>query len=443
MGLESSLVSLGDGTLPASFDGLKSQVDIKWIESALATHGVATIRKRKLPAEQVAWLVIGMGLYRDLPIENVVRRLDLVLPGENGEPQKVGKGAICTARARVGADPLRTLFQITAKHWGSKSADHYRWRDLRVLGADGVVLRVPDSPENREEFHLPGSARRSAGYPQIRGVGLLDLRSRKLVDFDFADCKTGELTLAGPLLERVPEHSVTVLDRLYIDYHLLHRIAFGGEQRHWLVRARKNLKWKVIRRLGRGDELVEITFSPAVRRAHPELPETFQARVIRYHRKGFRPRVLITSLLDPKQYPATEIADLYCERWELELSYDEIKTHTLEREEAIRSKTPEGVRQEIWGLLIAYNLVRHEMECIALDRGVAPRRISFMHSLRVIRDVFYLAATVSPGSLPKMVKKIRPEVGAIILPERRTHRRYARHVKIKMSGYLRNDGHPA
>jgi hypothetical protein len=343
----------------------------------------------------------------------------------------------------VGADPLRTLFGVTAEHWGLESADRYRWRGLLVLGADGVVLRVPDSSENREEFHLPGSARRSAGYPQIRGVGLLDLRSRKLVDFDFADCKTGELTLASPLLERVPEHSVTVVDRLYADYLLLHGIHSKGEQRHWLLRAKKNLKWKVLRQLGRGDELVEVTFSPALRRKHPELPETFQARVIRYHRKGFRPRVLITSLLDPEQYPATEIADLYCERWELELAYDELKTHTLDREEAIRSKTPDGVRQEIWGLLIAYNLVRHEMEGVALERGVAPRRISFLYSLRVIRDVFYWAATARPGSLPKMVKKMHLDVGKLILPERRNQRRYPRHVKIKMSGYLRNDGHPA
>lgn len=443
MALTSSLVSLGDGTLPASFEGLKSKVDIGWIESVLAMHGVASIRKRKLPAAHVAWLAIGMGLYRDLPIEDVVSRLDLVLPGKNGEPQTVGKGAICTARARVGADPLRQLFQVTAEHWGSESADGCRWRGLMVLGGDGVVLRVPDSPENREEFQLPGSARRSAGYPQIRGVGLLDLRSRKLVDFDFADCKTGELTLAGPLLERVPAHSVTVLDRLYADYLLLHGIHSKGEQRHWLLRAKRNLKWKMIRRLGRGDELVEVAFPPALRREHPDLPETFRARVIRHRRKGFRPRVLMTSLLDPERYPATEIADLYFERWELELAYDEIKTHTLEREEAIRSRTPDGVRQEIWGLLIAYNLVRHEMEGVALARGVAPRRISFLYSLRVIREVFYWAATTSPGSVPKMVKKMHLAVGKLILPERRTHRRYPRHVKIKMSGYLRNDGHPA
>ncbi|MBI5881881.1 MAG: IS4 family transposase [Elusimicrobia bacterium] len=384
-----------------------------------------------------------MGLYRDLPIENVVRRLDLVLPGEDGEPQTVGKGAICTARARVGAEPLRTLFGVTAERWGLESADRYRWHGLVVLGGDGVTLRVPDSPENREEFHLPGSARRSAGYPQIRGVGLMDLRSRKLVDFDFADCKTGELTLAGPLLARVPDHSVSVLDRLYVDYCLLHGIRSLGERRHWLLRARKNLKWKVIQRLGRGDDLVEVTISYAARRKHPELPKTFLARVIRYHRKGFRRRTLLTSLLDPKQYPAAEIADLYCERWELELAYDEIKTHTLDREEAIRSKTPDGVRQEVWGLLIAYNLVRHEMECVALERGVAPRRISFLYSLRVIRDVFYWAAMASPGSLPKMVKRMRLDVGKLLLPERRTDRRYPRHVKIKMSGYLRNDGHPA
>ncbi|MBI5883257.1 MAG: transposase domain-containing protein, partial [Elusimicrobia bacterium] len=90
MGLASSLVSLGDGTLPASFEGLKSQVDTEWIELAAATHGVAIFSKRKLPVQEVVWLAIGMGLYRDLPIENVVRRLDLVLPGEDGEPQTVG-----------------------------------------------------------------------------------------------------------------------------------------------------------------------------------------------------------------------------------------------------------------------------------------------------------------------------------------------------------------
>lgn len=443
MGLASSLVSLGDGTLPASFEGLKSQVDIEWIQSALARHGVATVRKRKLTAEQVVWLVVGMSLYRDRPIPEIVRRLDLVLPGPNGERQDIAKGAITPARDRVGLEPLRELFQTTARHWALASAERHRWRGLAVLGADGTVLRVPDSRENREKFGLPGSKRRSAGYPQIRAVGVMALRSHLLLDFDFAGCRTGEVTLAAPMLARVPSRSLTLLDRGFVSYFLLHQIRSGGEDRHWLVRARKGLKWRVVKSLGRGDSLVEITLSYRARREHPELPEKFLARAVRYRRKGFRPQVLLTSLLDAEKYPAAEIAELYHERWELELGYDEIKTHTLENLEAIRSKSPERVAQEVWGLAVAYNLVRHEMEAVALEHDVPPRRISFRGALMLVRDLFMWAAVASPGSLPKMVKQMRVEMRHLILPPRRSERRYPRRVKIKMSSYLRNDEHPA
>lgn len=424
------------------YEGIK--VDIEWIKSALATQGVATVRNRKLPAEQVVWLAVGMGLYRDRPIPEIVQRMDLVLPDANGKRQGVSEGAITPARDRVGAGLLRELFQTTAKHWALASAERHRWRGLMVLGADGTSLRVPDSPENREAFGLPGSSRRSAGYPQIRAVGLMVLRSHLLLDFDFAGCrKAGEITLATPMLERVPSHSVTILDRGFVNYRLLHQIQSGGEQRHWLVRGKKNLKWTVIEKLGRGDILVEIECSPKLRRKHPELPRSFQARVVRYRRKGFRPQFLLTSLLDAQKYPVAEIAELYHERWELELGYDEIKTHALEREEAIRSKSPERVAQEVWGLATAYNLVRHEMEAVAADQGVPPSRISFRGSLRLIRDLFFWAEVAKPGKFPKMIREMRIEMRELVLPPRRSARRYPRRVKIKMSNYARNDEHPA
>lgn len=444
MGLASALVHLGDGTLPESFEGLKSKVDIAWIETALAAGDAATVRNRKISGEQVVWLAVGMGIYRDRPIAELVQRLDLVLPDANGKRQSVSPAAIPQARDRVGSEPLRALFETTARHWALSSAERHRWRGLMVLGADGMTLRVPDSEENREAFGLPGSgSRRSAGYPQIRAVGLMVLRSHLLLDFDFAGCKVGEITLASGMLPRIPEQSLTVLDRNFINYPLLHQIKMGGEQRHWLVRARKNSKWRVIERRSRVDELVEIEFSKQSRREHPELPKTFQARAVRYQRKGFKPQVVLTSLLDPKKYPAAEIAELYHERWELEIGYDEIKTHTLEREEAMRSKSAERVAQEVWGLAVAYNLVRHEMEAVAEDCGVAPRRISFRGSLRLIRDLFLWAEVASPGKLPKMIRDMRVEMRSLILPPRRSERRYPRHVKIKMSSYARNDGHPA
>ena len=442
MGLTSAFACLDDGVLPESFEGLKSRLDIEWIESALVTGGVATVRNRKLAAEQVVWLVVGMGLYRDRPIAELVQRLDLVLPDANGKRRNVSQGAIPPARDRVGADPLRELFRITSRHWALASAERHRWRGLMVLGADGTTLRVPDTEENREKFGLPGSSRRSAGYPQIRAVGLMVLRSHLLLDFDFAGYRTGEVTLAAPMLERAPSHSVTLLDRGFVNYRMLYQIRSAGEDRHWLVRGKKNLKWRIIRKLGRGDDLVEIEFSPALRKEHPELPRTFQARVVRYRRKGFRPQFLLTSLLDAQQYPAGEIAQLYHERWELELGYDEIKTHTLEREEAIRSKTPERVMQEVWGLGVAYNLIRHEMEVVAADQGVPPSRISFRGALRLIRDLYFWAEVSSPGKLPKMIRDMRIDLGKLVLPLRRSERRYPRHVKIKMSSYARNDAHP-
>lgn len=441
MVLGSSFAALGDGTLPASFEGLKSHIDLSWIQEALERCGVATVRRRKLPAEQVVWLVIGMALYRDRPIAELVDRLDLLWPGADGKKQDITNGGVISARNRVGADPLEELFHTTARHWALESADRLRWRGLRVLGADGTMMRVPDTAENREEFGLPASARRSAGYPQIRAVGLMVLRSHLLLDFTFAGCKTGEVPLACSLLERVPDHSLTILDRGFVHYFLWWMLRSMGEDRHWLVPTKKNLVWRVVKRMGRGDDLVEIAFSPALRQAHPELPETFLARAIRYRRKGFRSRVLLTSLLDPMSHPAAEIVELYHERWELEMGYDEIKTDMLERLETIRSESPERVKQEVWGLAVGYNLIRREMEAAASAWKVPPRRISFRWSLRLIRDLFMWASTASPGSLPKMLKKLRIDMEDFILPPRRSSRRYKRHVKIKMSNYARNDEH--
>lgn len=442
MGLSSSLIALGDGTLPASFEGLKSHVDVEWIQAALACKGVARVRRRKLPVDQVVWLVIGMALYRDRPLTEVVHRLNLVLPEGKGKSGQITTGAIPQARDRVGIEPLRALFETTAQHWARESADRHRWRGLMVLGADGSSLRIPDTLENRKDFHLPPSSRGTAGYPQARVAGLMVLRSHLLLDFDFSDCRTGEGPLAWPLIQRVPDESVTIMDRYYVDYGQLCELHRNGTDRHYLVRAKKNLKWRVLKRLGRWDDLVEITLPHKIRQAHPDWPSTFMARAIRYRRKGFRTRTLLTSLLDPHTYPATEIAELYHERWELELGYDEIKTHLLESEEAIRSKKPDRVRQEIWGLAIAYNLVRREMEAMAKEWDLPPRRISFRGSLMLMRDLFVWASTASPGSLPKMVKNFRLDLQQMILPPRRSERRYPRHVKIKMSGYARNRQHP-
>jgi len=435
MSLASSLVAIGDGTLPDSFEGLKSQFDASWIQSALQQTGVATLRKRKLPAEQVIWLVIGMALYRDRPIDDVVRGLDLVLPGEDGRQRRITKGAIPQARDRVGAEPLRELFLCTARAWALSSAERNRWRGLLVLGLDGTRLRIPDSPDNRNAFGVPRSARTgTCSYPLIQAVGLMALRSHLLLDFDFAEGYASERTLAEPMIKRAPAESLIIIDRGFAYHSTFQQIARGG--RHWLTRAKKDHRWTVLRKLGEGDELVEVYTSHA---ENPKVPPPYVARMIRYQRKGFRPQMLMTSLVDAEQYPANEIVELYHERWEIELAYGEIKTDTLEQLEAIRSRTAERVRQELWGLAVAYNLIRREMEAVAAHLRVPPTRISFRGALRRIREAFIWASIASPGAIPKLVERMRLELQELVLPERRP-RSYPRVVKFKMSPYDRKAG---
>jgi len=436
MDLAAALLEVGTGRAEASCTLFAQTLDPQWIAQALQATGTASVRRRKLPAEYVVWLVIGMGLLRDRSIEEVVRHLHLVLPGVEPPAQAhVTGSAIVQARDRLGDQPLETLFATTAARWATDSAHEHRWRGLAVYGVDGSSLRVPDSPENDQTFGRPKTGRGRAGYPQVRIVALMVLRSHVLAGFALGPWHVGELTLAASLWPQLPEASLTILDRGFLSYLLFHQIQAGGPQRHWLARAKKNLRWQVRRRLGPHDWLVDLPVHPNLRRAHPELPDTLPARAIRYHRRGFRPQTLLTSLLDPALYPAGEIVELYHERWELEIGVDEVKTHTLERQEALRSRAPERVRQEIWGLAIGYNLIRLEIARVAVRAQVAPRRISYRHTLMLIRNFWLAAWLAPPGVLPRRLEALHDELALLLLPPRRSERHFPRAVKIKMSNF--------
>jgi len=442
MDLAEALLHAGEGRAEPSFALFAQTLDAEWIERALQATDKASVRRRKLPAEYVVWLVIGMGLLRDRSIQEVVRHLDLVLPGADRDRQSVSGGAIVQARDRLGPQPLAWLFEHTAEGWAMASADEHRWRGLAVFGVDGTTLRVPDSPENDAEFGRPGTSRGGAvaGYPQLRLVALMVLRSHLLGALAVGPYRDGELTLAEGLWPKLPDRSLTIVDREFATYDLFQRLADPSRQRHWLTRAKtgKNApKLKTVQRLGPKDAIVELRPSHHIRDLNPALPEALRMRAIRYQKRGFRPQILLTSLLDSDAYPAAEIIALYHERWELELSFDEVKTHTLEREEALlRCKAPERVRQEIWGLALAYNLVRLAMARVARRADVSPTRISYRHAVNFIR-VFWLSAhLVSPGALPRRLDGLHEELALLILPPRRT-RRFPRAVKIKMSKFPR------
>jgi hypothetical protein len=433
MGFNEAFHAAATFASPPSLDDFRNRLDPSWIEEALAATGTATVRRRRLPAEQVIWVVLGMGLFRDRPVEDVVSKLDLALPSAG---QTIARSSVSQARDRLGSEPIRWLFERSASVWSARSAEAHEWRGLKLYGMDGSTVRVPDTPENRETFGGQSGRKGSeSGYPMVKMVALMVLRSHLLAGCSFGSYGANEVQYAWTLLEAIPSKSLTILDRGFFGARLLLAIE-GTGSRQWLTRARTDLKFRTVKKFARGDELIEVTVSKHALRQDPSLPQTWQMRAIRYRRKGFSPQLLLTSLRDPHEYPATEVVDLYHERWELELGYDEIKTELLDREETIRSKKPDGVKQELWGILLAYNLVRLEMASIAAEADVEPTRISFVEALRLIRDEWEWLTVTSPGAIPKRLETMRRNVKRYVLPPRRS-RSFPRAVKIKMSSYDR------
>lgn len=429
--------------VPRAYPELTKHLEPDWIDEALLSTGTATIRRRRMPAEQTVWLLLGMALMRDLPVTAVARQLEIALPAADGS-RTVASSALTQARARLGAEPMEWLFLRSAEHWAQRSADDDRWRGLALYGVDGTTLRVADSTENRAHFgsqdsgrHNGGREQRISGYPLMRLVVVMALRSHLLAAASFGPYSVDERVYAASLWDTVPDHSLVLIDRHHLQASVLVPLMTKGTERHWITRAKKNTSYVTIRRLGRGDEIVEFEVRAEARRKEPSLPHSFQARVIRYQRKGYRPQLLITSLLDDERYPAGEVCALYHERWEIELGFGEIKTDMLERLETIRSKSPVAVAQEMWGLLIAYNLIRLEMQRVAGELDVSPLRISFVAALRECVQQWHFATIASPGTIPQRLASVADRLRTFVLPPRRPERVFPRAVKIKMSNYDR------
>jgi hypothetical protein len=426
------------GFTAEAFPNLVKHLDPVWVEEALHATGTATLRRRRLPADRTVWLVLAMALMRDWPITQGAQQLELALPGLDGT-STVASSALTQARARLGSEPMEWLFLRTAEEWAHRSADRDRWRGLALYAVDGTTLRVADSPMNREHFgdQDAGGSKGVSGYPLVRVVVLMALRSHLLAAATFGPFNIDERRYAESLWGSVPDKSLLLFDRHYLQANVL--VPLMASERHWLTRATARTVYRSVRKLGPGDDLVEMEVSGEARRKDLSLPTHFDVRAIKYQRKGFQPQLLITSLLDEKLYPAEEIRALYHERWEIELGFGEVKTDMLDRFETIRSKSPAAVGQELWGILIAYNLVRLEMERIGDELNVPPTRISFIAALRFFVEQWQWAAmTSTPGAIPKRLETMRDKVRRFLLPPRRPERSYPRAVKLKMSNYDRN-----
>ena len=262
MHLEESLKTIGVFTEPENFESIRRHVNPEWVAEALHATGTATVRKRRLLAEEVVWLVIGMAMFRKWPIHDLVGRLNLVLPGRN---TNVAPSAVAEARTRVGAEPLEMLFEMCANKWAHDSARKHAWRGLAAYGVDGSTLRVADSAENRRHFGGSTGERGESGYPLVRVATLMALRSHILASASFGPYEDSEIVLSAFLWREVPDNSLVAVDRGFLAAGILVPLVRDGKNRHWVTRAKSTTKWKVIKSLGKNDDLVELTISPQAR----------------------------------------------------------------------------------------------------------------------------------------------------------------------------------
>ena len=410
-----------------------------WIKDTLKAHHRESLRIRKLPAELVVWLSIALGLFRTLSIPNVLSRLGTIFGSgslwDNGITP--ASTAIAEARDRVGFGPLRTLFEKLRTHLLELHRDRMLWKGMLLLALDGTTFKVPDSPQNRRRFGLPGSSRggRSA-FPQMRALLLVSPLLRFILAVRFGPYRRDELSLAHSMLPEIPSGTLLLADRRFASWGFLLPLREQGHQ--FLVRVPKHYKACRLWTSGPGDALVEVKLDKALRRRCPQYPRRVFVREIYVRIRGVLMRYW-TSLLDSQLYPTIDLVNLYARRWEEEIGLDELKTHqsaltTVNRPVLFRSQTSRRVLQEAWGLVIAYNLIRALMAQAAQAQAIEAVRLSFVDALERIRQASLLMAAARTADLPRIYAELLKSLGRCRLPKRR-HRDNPRVVAIKMSKF--------
>jgi hypothetical protein len=414
---------------PPDWRRLGEHLPYGWVEAALAASGKASIRQRRLPAQQVVWLVIALALYRHRSVKEIVDTLDLALP--ELADRCITSSATTQARQRVGAEPLRWLFENSAQQWITQDRDRFLFHGLNLLAMDGTTLRLADSAANRDHFGAQNYANsKVASYPQARGVTLMMVATQIIRDARFGAYHTSETTFAQELLASVPDDSLTVIDRGFFSAQLLCNLVNAGRNRHFLIPAKSNTKWTLIK--GEGNEvdgLVEMAVSDAARKKDASLPKTWRARALRIVDDKGKVSYLLTSLTDRKAYKAADLIACYSRRWRIETSYRELKHSMMGSALTLRSMTVDGTEQEIWGALIAYNLIRIEIAKAALEAKCEPTEISFTLALVTIQnELLMIGPATAQGNLPAILKRLRERL-VLHLKAQRPGRKFDRVVK--------------
>ncbi|EAB5052354.1 IS4 family transposase, partial [Salmonella enterica] len=322
------------------------------------------------------------------------------------------------ARQRVGAAPVEWLFHQTAQTWGAERYHKDDWHGLQLFAVDGAQFRTPDEPELREHYGSANtSGNRQSPYPVMRLVALMNLGSHILLNAATAPFRRSEILLAQSMTASVPDNSVTLFDKLFYSADLLLTLNQQGNNRHWLLPARKNVVAETEESYGAGDRLLKLKVSPQARKKNPSLPEYWYARAVTYEVNGVEKTVLTS--LPADRYRAKDVAELYHSRWEIEVGFRNMKSSLLDNALVLRSRKVELLEQEVWGMLLAYNLIRREATKAAEKHKKAPSEISFKFAFQFIAtEMIVLGNTASPGTIPKRLEHLRGNLEAVFITKR-------------------------
>jgi len=379
---------------------------VEKIHGVLEQTNRASVRERDLPAHVVVYYVIALALYMRSSYREVLRCL---LEGvqwlldPSAKVKVAGKSGISQARSRLGVEPVKKLYDTVVTPIAEKRTKGAWFHQWRLVSLDGSTLDVADTVENDEAFGRPGASRGSSAFPKIRFVALLENGTHVLWAAHMDQYATDELTLAEKVIPSLRPGMLCMADRFFPSYKLWGMAAKTGADLLW--RTRQNARLDVETRLPDGSYLSRIYTSTSDRRNGRN---GIVVRVIDYRLKdveGSEPLYrLITTILDHEQAPAKELAALYHERWEIETTLDELKTHLRGAQIVLRSKTPDLVRQEFFGLMMAHFAVRGLMHEAALKADEDPDRLSFLHSVHVVQRRMARYAAIPPSaekSLPR------------------------------------------
>jgi len=370
------------------------------VRQALEQTKRASVRERDLPAHVVVYYVIALALYMRSSYREVLRCL---LEGvqwllDPSAPVKVaGKSGISQARSRLGAEPLQALYESVVAPIAEPRTRGAWYRQWRLVSLDGSTLDVADTAENEKAFGRPGASRGSSAYPKIRFVGLLENGTHVLWAARMDKYATDEITLATAVVPALQKGMLCLADRFFPGYELWRKATQIGAELLW--RVRQNARLDIDKRLADGSYLSRIYRCISDRRNQRK---AIVVRVIEYRLNEVSGAEsiyrLITTILDPKLAPAKELAALYHERWEIETTLDELKTHLRGAQIVLRSKTPELVRQEFYGLLMAHFAIRGLMHEAALEADEDPDRLSFLHAVRVVQRRMARYVAIPPSA---------------------------------------------